>query len=231
MPDELKKLVLEANLALPRYGLVTFTWGNASQIDREKGVLAIKPSGVEYEALTADDMVLVDVNSVQIVEGIYKPSSDTPTHLELYRRFPGIGGVVHTHSRWATVFAQAGRGIPVFGTTHADTFYGEIPCTRSLTFAEIKGDYETETGRMIAETLENNGIDPLAVPAVLVCNHGPFVFGRDAAQAAHNAAVLEEAAFMAYHTLSLNPSAQPISSALLDRHFLRKHGKDAYYGQ
>lgn len=230
MLEDLKQIVLEANLLLPEYDLVTFTWGNVSAIDRESGLVVIKPSGVEYDDMTADDMVVVDLDG-KVVEGHYKPSSDTPTHVALYKAFPEIGGVVHTHSRWATSYAQSGLGITAYGTTHADTFYGEIPCTRKMTAEEIKGEYELETGNVIIETFRERNIDPSAVPAVLVNSHGPFIWGKDAMEAAHNAVVLEEVAFMALHTRMLNPEIQPMQSELLDKHYLRKHGKDAYYGQ
>ena len=212
-------------MLLPKYGLVTLTWGNVSAIDRESALVAIKPSGVEYEALKLDDMAVVDVSGNHL-EGL-KPSSDTKTHLELFKAFPEIGAVVHTHSRWATLFAQAGMGIPALGTTHADYYYGEIPCTRPMTPSEIEGDYERETGKVIAETFETIG--PLEVPAVLVYSHGPFCWGPSARQAVENAVVLEEIAMMAWHQM-LNP-VQPIQRELLDRHYLRKHGKNAYYGQ
>lgn len=228
MLEELKQKVLEANLLLPKYQLVTFTWGNVSAIDREQGLVVIKPSGVPYETMTAADMVIVDLNG-NIVEGEKRPSSDTPTHIELYKAFPEIGGVVHTHSRWATSFAQAGRPVPPLGTTHADDFYGEIPCTRSLTDAEIGGEYEKNTGLVIAETFM--GTNASEIPGVLVRNHGPFSWGRDANDAVHNAVVLEEVSFMAFHALMLEPEANTVSQALLDRHYLRKHGKNAYYGQ
>lgn len=228
MLKKLKQAVLEANLLLPKHRLVTFTWGNVSAIDRERGLIVIKPSGVAYETMTADDMVVVDLNG-NVVEGDKRPSSDTPTHIELYKAFPGIGGVVHTHSRWATSFAQAGRSIPPLGTTHADDFYGEIPCTRGLTDAEIGGEYEKNTGLVIAETFA--GKNAAEIPGVLVRNHGPFSWGKDAQDAVHSAVVLEEVAFMAFHALMLEPEAQPVPQALLDRHYLRKHGKNAYYGQ
>ena len=229
MLEQLKKEVLEANLALPKYSLVTFTWGNVSAIDRESGVVIIKPSGVEYDGMTADDMVAVSLETGEVVEGKYKPSSDTPTHLELYRAFPEIGGIVHTHSRFATSFAQAGMGIIPMGTTHADYFYGEIPCTRDMTEKEITGEYEKETGTVIIERFE--GIDPMSIPAVLVKNHGPFSWGKDAKEAVHNAVVLEEVAFMNMNAMALNPSVGTMPKALLDKHYLRKHGKNAYYGQ
>ena len=228
MLEELKRKVLEANLMLPKFGLVTFTWGNVSAIDRERGLVAIKPSGVEYDSMTAEDIVIVDLNG-NVVEGKLRPSSDTPTHLALYRAFPALGGVVHTHSRWATSFAQAGLPVPALGTTHADYFYGDVPCTRALTEAEINGEYELETGNVIIETFK--GKDPAQIPAVLVRSRGPFALGKDAAEAVHNAVVLEEAAFMAYHALTLAPETAPVPQALLDRHYLRKHGKNAYYGQ
>ncbi len=228
MLEPLKQQVFEANLLLPVYQLVTFTWGNVSGIDREKGLIAIKPSGVRYEELTAADMVVVDLAGNK-VEGKLNPSSDTATHLELYNNFPNIGGVVHTHSRWATSFAQAGRSIEPTGTTHADHFHGTVPCTRQLTSAEINGEYVKETGRLIVETFTN--IDPDSIPAVLVCNHGPFCWGKDPAAAVENAVVLEEVSFMQYHALSLNPNLSRIEKDLLDVHFLRKHGKNAYYGQ
>ncbi|MDE7293827.1 MAG: L-ribulose-5-phosphate 4-epimerase [Oscillospiraceae bacterium] len=229
MLEKLKQEVLEANLLLPRYKLVTFTWGNVSAVCREEGVMIIKPSGVEYDNMTAEDMVVVSLETGETVEGKYKPSSDTPTHLELYRKFEYVGGIVHTHSRWATSFAQAGRGIIPMGTTQADYFYGEIPCTRSMTPAEIKGEYEKETGNVIIETFK--GIDPITVPAVLVKSHGPFTWGKNAAEAVHNAVVLEEVAFMNYHAMTLDPSVGKMQQELLDKHYLRKHGANAYYGQ
>ena len=228
MLNELKKQVLEANLLLPKHGLVTFTWGNVSGIDREKGLIVIKPSGVSYDNMCEDDMVVVDMDGNR-VEGKWKPSSDTDTHLALYKAFPNIGGVVHTHSRWATSFAQAGRAIPALGTTHADDFHGDIPCTRPMTDAEIQGEYELETGKVIAETFADRSPDE--IPAVLVFSHGPFTWGKDAMDAVHNAVVLEEAAFMALHAMLLNPERQAMPQTLLDKHFLRKHGKNAYYGQ
>lgn len=228
MLKNLKEQVLEANLLLPKYGLVTFTWGNVSAIDREKGLIVIKPSGVEYDTMTAEDMVVVDLEG-HAVEGRLRPSSDLPTHLVLYRTFPAAGGVVHTHSRWATTWAQAGRGIPAYGTTHGDYFYGEIPCTRSLTPGEIQEDYEHNTGVVIAERFSK--LDGCAIPAVLVNHHGPFAWGKDAAEAVHNAVVLEEVAMMALYTEQLNTSVTPMPQELLDKHYLRKHGKNAYYGQ
>ena len=228
MLEKLKEEVLKANLLLPKHNLVTFTWGNVSAIDREKGLIVIKPSGVEYDEMKASDMVVVDLDG-NVVEGNLRPSSDTPTHIELYKAFKEIGGVVHTHSRWATSFAQAGLEIRPMGTTHADYFYGPIPCTRSLTDEEIKGQYEKNTGTVIIETF--TGIDPTAVPGVLVRNHGPFAWGKDAANAVHNAVVMEEVAFMNYHAMTLRPEAPCVSQTLLDKHYYRKHGKNAYYGQ
>lgn len=229
MLEELKKKVLEANLKLPQYNLVTFTWGNVSAIDRESSLVVIKPSGVSYSDMTADDMVVVDLETAKVVEGKWKPSSDTPTHLELYKAFKDVGGIVHTHSSWATSFAQAGMGIRPLGTTHADYFYGEIPCTRAMTEEEIKGEYEKETGTVIIETFK--GIEPLSIPAVLVKNHGPFAWGKDADEAVHNAVVLEEISAMNYRAMTLNPTVADMQSVLLDKHYLRKHGKNAYYGQ
>ncbi len=229
MLENLKQEVLKANLLLPKHSLVTFTWGNVSAIDRESGLVVIKPSGVEYDKLTAKDMVVVSLETGEVVEGKYRPSSDTPTHLALYRAFDGVGGIVHTHSRWATSFAQAGRGLKPLGTTHGDYFYGEIPCTRAMTPEEIGGEYEAETGSVIIESFK--GIDPLSIPAVLVKSHGPFTWGKDAMEAVHNAVVLEEIAFMNYHAVSLNPDVSPMQKELLDKHYLRKHGKNAYYGQ
>ncbi|NLY44142.1 MAG: L-ribulose-5-phosphate 4-epimerase [Clostridiaceae bacterium] len=228
MLEQLKEEVLKANLDLPRYGLVTFTWGNVSGIDREKGLIVIKPSGVPYEELKAEHLVVLDLDGNQ-VEGNLRPSSDTPTHLVLYRAFPDIGGVVHTHSPWATSWAQAGRGIPALGTTHADHFYGEIPCTRRMRAEEIQSEYEKKTGDVIVETFKD--INPTYIPGVLVNNHGPFCWGKDAHEAVHNAVVLEEVAKMAFYTFALTPGIKPIDSVLLDKHFLRKHGANAYYGQ
>ena len=228
MLEELKKQVYEANMLLPAYHLVTFTWGNVSGIDREKGLFVIKPSGVPYEKLKPEDMVVMDLEGNQ-VEGSLNPSSDTPTHAELYRRFPEIGGVVHTHSRWATTFAQAGRAIPPLGTTHADYFYGPIPCTRRMTEQEIAGAYEKETGKVIIEAFE--GISADDVPGVVVHSHGPFAWGTDAMNAVHNAVVMEEVAFMDWHAMILEPGLPDMQQCLLDKHYLRKHGKNAYYGQ
>ena len=228
MLEELKQQVCEANLLLPKYDLVTFTWGNVSAIDRPSGLVVIKPSGVPYDGMSAEDMVVVDLDG-KVVEGKWKPSSDTATHLVLYRAFPQCGGIVHTHSRWATSFAQAGVGITPLGTTQGDYFYGEIPCTRLMTPEEIAGEYERETGNVIVETFQK--MDPAAIPAVLVHSHGPFTWGRDAAEAVHNAVVLEEIAFMNFHALQLNPAQTRMQQELLDKHYLRKHGANAYYGQ
>lgn len=231
MLESLKKQVFEANMLLPKYGLITFTWGNVSGIDRESGYMVIKPSGVEYDAMKAEDMVVVDLNGNRI-EGDLNPSSDTATHIELYKAFPGIGGIVHTHSRWATTFAQTGRGIPALGTTHADYFYGEIPCTRKMTPAEINSAYEKETGTVIIERFQKGNIKPEDVPGVVVYSHGPFTWGNDPHNAVHNAVVLEEVAFMAWHNLVLSGGTiPPMQQELLDKHYLRKHGKNAYYGQ
>ena len=230
MLEQLKQQVLEANLLLPKHGLITFTWGNVSGNAREKGLVVIKPTGVEYDDMCADDMVVVDLEG-NVVEGHYKPSSDTPTHLALYKAFPTLGGVVHTHSRWATSFAQAGRGVPAMGTTQGDYFYGEIPCTRKMTPEEIAGQYELETGNVIIETFKQRNIDPAQVPAVLVHSHGPFTWGTDPFNAVHNAVVLEEVAFMDFHAMALTPNLPPMQQELLDKHYLRKHGPGAYYGQ
>ncbi|RHW42772.1 L-ribulose-5-phosphate 4-epimerase [Neobacillus notoginsengisoli] len=228
MLKRLKEQVLEANLSLPKYGLVTFTWGNVSGINREDGLVVIKPSGVSYEEMRAEDMVVVDLDG-NVIEGNLRPSSDTATHLVLYKHFPEIGGIVHTHSPWATAWAQAGKGIPALGTTHADYFNGTIPCTRPLTKMEILGDYETETGTVIVETFKD--IDPTNIPSVLVHSHAPFNWGKDPAEAVHNAVVLEECAKMAFHSLQLNNGLETMDQLLLEKHFFRKHGKNAYYGQ
>ncbi|MDO5416524.1 MAG: L-ribulose-5-phosphate 4-epimerase [Lachnospiraceae bacterium] len=229
MLEELKQKVYEANMELPRRGMVTYTWGNVSGIDREKGLFVIKPSGVDYEKLRPEDLVVMDLEGNQ-VEGEMNPSSDTPTHLELYRRFPEIGGIVHTHSPYATSWAQAGRALPCYGTTHADYFYGEVPCARNLTAEEIEDGYEKNTGVVIAEAFE--GKNPMYVPGVLCKNHGPFTWGKDAGEAVHNAVVLEEIAKMNFMTELLNPQADNRTpQCMLDKHFLRKHGPNAYYGQ
>lgn len=229
MLESLKEQVFQANLLLPKHGLVTFTWGNVSGIDRNQGLVVIKPSGVAYEVMKAEDMVVVSLETGKVVEGKLKPSSDTPTHLELYKAFPNICGVVHTHSRWATTFAQAGRGIMALGTTQGDYFYGEIPCTRKMTTAEIQGEYEKETGTVIIETFKDK--NPDAIPGVVVYSHGPFAWGKDAMDAVHNAVVMEEVAFMNFHTMQLTPGISAMQQELLDKHYLRKHGANAYYGQ
>jgi L-ribulose-5-phosphate 4-epimerase len=229
MLEQLKEQVFQANLQLPKHGLITFTWGNVSGIDREQGLVVIKPSGVSYDVMKAEDMVVVDLETGKTVEGSLKPSSDTPTHIELYKAFSNIGGVVHTHSRWATTFAQAGRGIMALGTTQGDYFYGEIPCTRKMTVEEIQGEYEKETGTVIIETFQ--GKNPDAIPGVLVYSHGPFTWGSDPMDAVHNAVVLEEVAFMNFHALMLEPNILSMQQELLDKHYLRKHGANAYYGQ
>lgn len=230
MLEKLKQEVLKANLQLPIHGLVTFTWGNVSGIDREQNLVVIKPSGVPYEELKEADLVVLDLEG-NIVEGNLRPSSDTPTHLALYKAFPTLGGIVHTHSPWATSWAQAGRPIPALGTTHADYFYGEIPVTREMANEEIEGDYELETGQVIVETFRSLDINPSYIPGVLVQNHGPFCWGKNAGNAVHNAVVLEEVAKMAFNTFQLNPKVGPLNQVLLDKHFLRKHGANAYYGQ
>lgn len=228
MLEELKQQVYEANLMLPRYGLVTFTWGNVSGIDRERGLFVIKPSGVEYGALSPDDMVVMDLDGKQ-VEGKLRPSSDTPAHLMLYRGFSGVGGVVHTHSKWAAAWAQAGRAIPCYGTTHADYFYGEIPCTRDLTPEEVRSAYEENTGKIILERFAR--LDPMASPGVLCSHHGPFTWGKDPADAVHNAVVLETVAEMAAACEGLTHHPAPVPQCQLDKHYFRKHGSGAYYGQ
>ena len=230
MLEELKKKVYEANILLPKYNLVTFTWGNVSEIDPETKLFAIKPSGVEYEKLTPDDMVIMDLNGNK-VEGKYNPSSDTATHLELYKAFPDIKGVVHTHSSYATSWAQAGRSIPCYGTTHADYIYGEVPCVRCLTKEEIEEAYEKNTGILIVNEFKRLEKDPVAVPGVLCKNHGVFTWGKDAHDAVHNAVVVEEVAKMAFRTELINPQVQPAPQELQDKHYYRKHGKNAYYGQ
>ena len=226
--EKLREEVLCANLDLPKHGLVTFTWGNVSGIDRDSGLMVIKPSGVSYETMRVTDIVVLNLQG-EIIDGALRPSSDTPTHLVLYRECPAIGGIVHTHSTHATAWAQAGRPIPAFGTTHADYFYGEIPCSRPLTKAEIDEAYEANTGKVIVDTLA--GRNPLQVPGMLVCEHAPFAWGKSPDEAVHNAVVLEEVARMAIYTEMLNPARPPIASHLLDKHYLRKHGANAYYGQ
>ena len=230
MLEELKKRVYEANMLLPKHGLVTFTWGNVSEIDRESGLFVIKPSGVDYDKLTPEDMVVMDLEGNK-VEGKYKPSSDTPTHLELYKAFSEIGGIVHTHSSYATSWAQAGRSIPCYGTTHADYIYGEVPCVRCLTKEEIDSAYETNTGLLIIDEFRKMNKDVMAVPCVLCKNHGPFAWGKDAKEAVHNAVVLEEVAKMAYRCETINPDVKPAPQELQDKHYYRKHGANAYYGQ
>lgn len=230
MLEQLKQEVYEANMLLPKYHLVTFTWGNVSGIDREKGLFVIKPSGVDYDKLTPDSMVVVNLEG-EVVEGDYRPSSDTPTHVVLYNRFQEIGGVVHTHSPWATSWAQAGRGIPCYGTTHADYLYGQVPCVRTLTKEKIETAYEKNTGVLIADEFERLAVDYLATPAVLCKNHGPFTWGKDAKEAVHNAVVLEEVAKMAARCEQIDPKVNPAPQELQDKHYYRKHGKNAYYGQ
>lgn len=230
MLESLKKKVYEANMLLPKYGLVTFTWGNVSERDKETGYFVIKPSGVEYEKMTWEDMVVVDMEG-NVVEGKLNPSSDTQTHLEIYKAFPNVNGVVHTHSSYATSWAQAGRSIPCYGTTHADYFYGEIPCVRCLNAEEIETAYETNTGKLIVNEFNRMEKDPVAVPAVLCKNHGPFAWGKDAMEAVHNAVVLEEVAKMAYRAETINPQIAPAPQELQDKHYFRKHGANAYYGQ
>ena len=230
MLEDLKKLVYEANMLLPKHGLVTFTWGNVSQIDRQSGLFVIKPSGVDYDKLTPEDMVVMDLEGNR-VEGKYKPSSDTPTHLELYKAFPEIGGIVHTHSSFATSWAQSGRSIPCYGTTHADYIYGEVPCVRCLTKEEIDSAYETNTGLLIIDEFRRMNKDVMAVPCVLCKNHGPFAWGKDAKDAVHNAVVLEEVAKMAFRCELINPEVKPAPQELQDKHYYRKHGANAYYGQ
>ena len=230
MLEELKKKVYEANILLPKYGLVTFTWGNVSAIDRESGLFVIKPSGVDYDTMTPDDMVVMDLNGNK-VEGKLNPSSDTPTHVEIYKAFKEVGGVVHTHSSYATSWAQAGRSIPCYGTTHADYFYGEIPCVRCLTKDEIESAYEENTGHLIVNEFNRMEKDPVAVPAVLCKNHGVFTWGKDAHEAVHNAVVTEEVAKMAYRCEVINQHVKPAPQELQDKHYYRKHGANAYYGQ
>ncbi len=228
MYEKLRAECLEANLLLPKYGLITFTWGNVSIIDRALGVVVIKPSGVSYEDMKAEDIVVLDLDG-NVLDGKLRPSSDTATHLRLYKEYPNMGAIVHTHSRWATIFAQAKRSIPALGTTHADYFYGEIPCTRELTSDEINGSYELETGNVIVETIGNH--DPLHCPGIVVASHGPFSWGKDAKDAVMHAVVMEEVAMMAWHAMMMNPSLVKADQVLLDKHFFRKHGPNAYYGQ
>ena len=228
MLEKLKKEVYDANMELQQKGMVIYTWGNVSGIDREKQLVVIKPSGVEYETMKPEDMVVIDMEG-NVVEGHYKPSSDTATHLVLYKNYPAIGGVVHTHSTWAVTFAQAGMPIPAFGTTHADYFYGDIPCTRELTQKEIEEAYELNTGNVIVETIGNQ--DPMAIPGILVKNHGPFAWGKTPAGSVYNTVVMDKVAEMAYNTMTLNPRVQKVSQYLLDKHYNRKHGANAYYGQ
>ncbi len=230
MLKKLKHAVYEANMELPHRGLVTYTWGNVSGIDRERGLVVIKPSGVSYDELTPDDLVVLDLDG-KVVDGKLNPSSDTKTHLELYKAFPEIGGIVHTHSPYAVGWAQAGRDIPAYGTTHADYFYGPVPCCRSLTEQEVEEDYERNTGLVIVETFRQRELDPVHVPGTICRNHGPFTWGKDAAQAVYHAVVLEEVAKMAVYTTQIAPDAQPAPQYVLDKHFLRKHGPNAYYGQ
>ncbi|MDU7852411.1 MAG: L-ribulose-5-phosphate 4-epimerase [Klebsiella pneumoniae] len=226
--QQLKQQVFEANMDLPRYGLVTFTWGNVSAIDRQRGLVVIKPSGIACESMTVDDMSVVDLQG-HVVEGRWRPSSDTATHLALYRRYPDLGGVVHTHSTHATAWAQAGLAIPALGTTHADYFFGDIPCTRALSAQEVDEAYELNTGQVIIETLGE--ANPLHTPGIVVYQHGPFAWGKDAHEAVHNAVVMEEVARMAWIARGINPQLQPIDSWLMNKHFQRKHGPNAYYGQ
>lgn len=230
MLEELKQKVLEANLELVKNHLVLYTWGNVSEIDRKSGLIVIKPSGVSYDGMKAEDMVVVDLDG-KVVEGKLRPSSDTPTHVEFYKAFPKIGGVTHTHSTFATSWAQAGRSIPFYGTTHADYFYGDIPCARSLTKEEIEGDYEKNTGLAIIEKFHEDGLDPLEVPGVLIKSHGVFAFGKDAGSSVYNATVIEEVAKMAYLTEQLNPTVVRADQFMMEKHYQRKHGKNAYYGQ
>ena len=230
MLEALKREVYEANMELPRRGLITYTWGNASARDPETGYIVIKPSGVDYDELKPEDMVVVNMDG-RTVEGEWRPSSDTPTHIEIYRKYPQIGGIVHTHSSEATAWAQAGRCIPLYGTTHADYFFGAVPCAHSLTKEEIEGEYEKNTGLVIVETFEKLGVDPMHVPGVLCVNHGPFTWGKDAAQAVYHAVVLEEVAKMARMTEQINPQVKPAPDTIRDKHFYRKHGANAYYGQ
>ena len=229
MLEELKKEVCEANLKLVDLGLVLFTWGNVSGLDEETNLMVIKPSGVPYDNMTFKDMVVVDMKG-KVVEGKYNPSSDTATHIEIYKHFEGVGGVVHTHSKWGTIYSQAGKSIPALGTTHADNFYGEIPCTPALSEDQVKNEYEKQTGLQIVDTFNEKAVDYLAIPGVVVTNHAPFTWGKDAVKAVENAAVLEYCAEMAYYALDINKDAK-MSNYILDKHYLRKHGRNAYYGQ
>lgn len=229
--SKIKQRVFETNMELPKLDLVIFTWGNVSEVDREQNIVAIKPSGVSYDQLTTDDIVILDLISGKKIEGELNPSSDTETHLALYRAFPNIGGIVHTHSTWAVSWAQACRDLPAYGTTHADTFYGDVPCTRKLSDPEIQNNYEKNTGLVIIETFEQRSLDPIAIPGVLVSGHGPFSFGTDSYKAVHNAKVLEECCKMAILTEFANPKIDRIEQELLDKHYFRKHGPGAYYGQ
>ncbi|MEM6159177.1 L-ribulose-5-phosphate 4-epimerase [Erwinia sp. P6884] len=231
MLEQLKQQVLEANLALPEHGLVVFTWGNVSAVDRSSGLMVIKPSGVSYPVMQRDDMVVVDIATGEVVEGSKRPSSDTDTHRALYLAWPEVGSIVHTHSRHATIWAQAGKSIPAWGTTHADDFYGAIPCTRQMRPGEIQTRYEWETGQVIVETFREEGLDPMAIPAVLVNSHGPFCWGKTPQEAVHSAVVLEEVAYMGIYSQLLTPSLPSIQQPLLDCHYLRKHGSNAWYGQ
>lgn len=228
MLEQLKKDVYDANMELQEKGMVIYTWGNVSGIDREKNLVVIKPSGVSYDSMKAEDMVVVDFDG-NVVEGHYKPSSDTATHIVMYKTYPAIGGVVHTHSTWAVTFAQAGMSIPAFGTTHADYFYGDIPCTRDLTAEEIEEAYELNTGKVIVETIGDG--DPMAIPGIVVKNHGPFAWGKTPAGSVYNAVVMDKVAEMAYNTMTLNPRVPRVPQYLLDKHYFRKHGANAYYGQ
>lgn len=228
MLEKLKQEVFEANMELQKRGMVLYTWGNVSGIDREQGLVVIKPSGVEYDCMKPEDMVVIDMEG-RVVEGDYRPSSDTPTHLVLYKAFKELGGVVHTHSDWAVAFAQAGMGIPALGTTHADYFFGDIPCTRDLSQEEISHSYEENTGHVIAETIGRS--NPMEVPGILVKSHGPFAWGDTPAQSVYHAVVLDKVAEMAYKTMSLNPEVKSVGQFLLDKHYYRKHGANAYYGQ
>ena len=230
MLEKLREEVYRANMELPERGLVVYTWGNVSGIDREKGLVVIKPSGVEYDELTPEKLVIVDLNN-NVVEGNLNPSSDTKTHVELYKAFPKVGGIVHTHSSHAVAWAQAGKSIPCYGTTHADYFYGAVPCTRNLTSEEVNEDYELNTGKVIVETFTKLNLDPVAVPAVICRNHGPFTWGKDAAQAVYHAVVLEEVAKMAMYTVTIDANADEAPQYVQDKHYLRKHGANAYYGQ